>query len=479
MSDALLATIRSILEHMDEPGSALFGPLVTEEQAVADQIVKLLDDVRRLEALTERLDADGERRRLAYRQLLQGFKAVQRVSRILLDTTDVDAICDQTVRIVVEHLGADNCSILLLNRDRTMLRLVAAHGRGDASLTEKEREARFNRDLTLKVGEGVAGQVVTTGRARFLANVDDDPAFKPIGSAIAVRSLYSFPLRAKSQVMGVINVSHPNLENGGTNLRRLMVLLSSSIGQVITIARLHRRLITEEHERHAKLANMGEMAASVAHEINNPVTNVLLRAQRLKRSPKNAEKVVSLAEQIEQETYRITKIVSKLLDVGPNDDEEPAPQSLNEVVEDTLILTEYHLRSKQSISVRKMLQDGLPEIKVVRRELEQVFTNLITNAARAMPDGGDITIITRFSDPPPGLRPGRYVAADFIDTGRGIPPEHLSKIFQPFFTTGRPAGGTGLGLPISREIIDRSGGAILVESEVGEGTTFTVVLPAV
>ena len=477
MSEDLLSFIHSILEEGDTPGT-LPNPLLEEERVIAGKVVHLAGEVQALGARADRMDRDRERRRIAYRQLFRGLKAVRRVGRILLETTDVDEICKRCVRILVEDLGAVNCSILLLSHGRQNLRLVAAYGRGDEHLSEQEREARFNRVLTIKVGEGVAGRVVSTGKPRYLTNVEDDPSFAPLRSSIDVKSLYCFPLRGKSANIGVINLSHPNLEDSGTNLRRLLFLLSSSVGQVITIARLHRRLITQEYERHAKLASLGEMAASIAHEINNPVTNILLRAQKLRRANCDPDKVKSLASEMEKETFRIAKIVTKLLDVGPDDEEEPTLESVNEVVEDTLILTEHHLRSSQAITENRVFEEGIPEIRVVRRELEQVFTNLITNAARAMPEGGDLSIVTRSVESVPDLPLDRYVAIDFIDTGQGILPEYIEKIFQPFFTTGRKAGGAGLGLPISREIVERFGGEITVKSQEGEGTCFTVFLPA-
>jgi len=478
MTEDLLSFIHGVLEGGESPGVAP-APLLEEERLIAAKVANLAREVQALEEQADRMDRDRDRRRIAYRQLLRGLKAVRRVGRILLETTDVDEICRRCVRIMVEDLGAVNSSILLLSHGKKTLRLVAAYGRGEEHLSDKQREARFNRMLTIKVGEGVAGRVVSTGKPRYLANVEDDPSFAPLRSSIVVKSLYCFPLRGKSANIGVINLSHPNLEDSGTNLRRLLFLLSSSVGQVITIARLHRRLITQEYERHAKLASLGEMAASVAHEINNPVTNILLRAQKLKRANCDADKVKALASDMEKETFRIAKIVTKLLDVGPDEEEEPTLESVNEVVEDTLILTEHHLRSRQSITVNRMFEEGIPEIRVVRRELEQVFTNLITNAARAMPEGGELTIVTRSSESGPDLPPDRYVAVDFIDTGQGILPEYLEKIFQPFFTTGRKGGGAGLGLPISREIVERFGGEITVKSREDEGTCFTVLLPAV
>ncbi|MBN2492767.1 MAG: GAF domain-containing protein [Planctomycetes bacterium] len=477
MSEDLISCIHALLEAGAAP-QALGVPPLNEERAIAARMVRLAAAREALQAQAGRLEAERERRRLAYRQLLRGFAGVRRVGRVLLETSDVDEICRRSVRIMVEDLGAANCSILLLSADRTTLRLAAAHGLGDDALGAAEKAARFNRALTIRAGEGVAGQVVTTGKPRYLANVADDPSFQRLATAVPVKSLYCFPLRSKRSLIGVLNVSHPNLDGAGTNLRRLLSLLSGAIGQVITIARLHRRLLTEEHERQQKLASMGEMAASVAHEISNPVTNILLRAQKLKRAPRDAEEVSRLAAEMEKETHRIIKIVSKLLDVGPDEGEAPALESLNDVVEDTLVLTEHHLRAARAIAVRKDLAEDLPAVRLVRRELEQVFTNLIVNAARAMPAGGVLTIATRLATPAEAPAPGRHVAAAFADTGHGIAPEHLERIFEPFFTTARKTGGAGLGLPISREIVERYGGAIRVESTPGRGTTFTVVLPA-
>lgn len=474
MSERLISYLDRVLDPDASPEAAP-EPFSGAERAIATRVDRLGARLRSLEDHATRLEADVRRRRGDYRRLGTGLRAVRKVSRLLLDTTDVDTVCARTVEILVRDLGADNTSILLLAPDRRSLRLAAAAGSADQALTAPERDAHFNRGLVIAVGEGVAGEVVRTGRPRHVVDVDREPAFKPLVGAVAVKSLYCFPLRNKSDVVGVLNVSHPHLETPRTNLRRLLSLLSSTIGQVITIARLHRRLIAQESERHAKLAQIGEMSASVAHEIRNPLTNILLRAQRLGRNPADPAKVARLAGDIERESHRITRIVTRLLDLGGEGDEVPTTASVHEIIEDTLVLTEHHLRSTRGVLVQRAFSAGLPAVKVVRRELEQVFTNLITNAARAMPDGGTLTIATRPTDHD-GSGTGLSVA--FTDSGHGIAPEHLSEIFRPFFTTGRQQGGTGLGLGITREIVERQGGTIRAESTPGHGATFTVVLPA-
>lgn len=397
---------------------------------------------------------------------------------VLLDTVDARSICDRAVRVMVDDLGAVNCSIMLLTPDGRALRVAAACGRDDRDLSDAERASRFERAREIPLGEGIAGQVAVSGRPRFVADVQADDAFKVMSTAVEVRSLYCFPLRGRDELMGVINLSHPHLDEAATSLRRILHLFAASVGQALTVARLHRRVLEEERERHTKLAAMGEMAATVAHEINNPLTNILLRAQRLQRGARTPEQIEKLSAQIEREVERISKITTKLLQVGPERDDAPRAEALASVVEDTLILTEHHLRTRRAIDVTTELDPDLPSVVVVRHELEQVFTNLITNAARAMPDGGRLVIRATTVAGAVDLPVGRYVAVSFADSGCGIPEENRARIFDAFFTTGERIGGSGLGLPISREIVERFGGRITVDSEPGAGSTFTVTLPA-
>jgi signal transduction histidine kinase len=471
--DRIQETLRRAL---DEDGFAPPDTLREDERVLAARVAELRRQARVHERRAQLAAEALKRIARIHQRTLRGLRAVQRVGGILSEASDANGICQAAVRILVEELGVENCSILLLDEDGRNLRLRAACGRRDSELSEAER-GRFNRELVIPVGEGVAGTVVQTRRPMMIADVAKEGTFKRFDAeGVAVKSLLCFPLLSKSRVIGVINLSHPLIAQIGVELRRVLYLLSQMIGQVLTLSWMNRERLRAQFQRTEKLVAVGELSASVAHEINNPVTNILLRAQKLRRDAAAGEKVHTVAGEIERETVRIGRIVSRILEFAHRDEEEEPPerQNLNDLLEDTLILTEHHLTKKQRIRVRKALASELPDTLLRKGELEQVFTNLISNAAQAMPEGGDLTISTGVETDPQGAT---WIRVTLTDTGCGIPPENLERIFMPFFSTKKRGEGTGLGLPISRDLVQKNGGRIDVESVPGEGTSFHVVLP--
>ncbi|MBI2931273.1 MAG: HAMP domain-containing protein [Planctomycetes bacterium] len=220
--------------------------------------------------------------------------------------------------------------------------------------------------------------------------------------------------------------------------------------------------------RAEKLASVGRMAAGVAHELNNPLTGVLTFAHLLARKmPKESQDFADL-QVIINETNRCSKIIKDLLQFSREAQSDRKPERINNVIRQTLPLLE-HQAEFQNIQIRLELDEALPPIVIDAAQIKQVLMNIIQNAAQAMPNGGALTIAT-------SARAGS-VAVRISDTGCGIPPENLEKIFDPFFTTKDPGKGTGLGLAVSLRLAENHGGTIDVASEVGKGSTFTIVLP--
>jgi signal transduction histidine kinase len=228
-----------------------------------------------------------------------------------------------------------------------------------------------------------------------------------------------------------------------------------------------RRLIQAE-----KLAAVGEMAAGIAHELNNPLTTVTGFTELvLDDLPVDSESRPDL-ELVLREARRARDVVRRLLDFSRRSESERTRVDLNELMGDVLSLTN-HLMHTSGIQVDVSLGKSLPWVSVDRNQMKQVFLNLFHNAIQAMPTGGQLFIRTA-----PRQRDGRkWVTASIKDTGAGITLEHRERIFEPFFTTKSAQGGTGLGLSITYGIVADHAGEIEVESEVGQGTCFTVWLP--
>ncbi len=225
----------------------------------------------------------------------------------------------------------------------------------------------------------------------------------------------------------------------------------------------------------AKLASVGEIAAGVAHEINNPLAIIYEEAalvtDLLDPSFGQTMDAAELRERlgaIKEAALRGRDITRKLLAFARQDEPELAPVQLESVVERVLKVKEMDLRTS-NIEVRKEFAPVLPEIVASANQLEQVLLNLINNARDAIGSNGRITLRTRVEN--------GWVELDIGDTGRGMAPEVLGKVFFPFFTTKGVGKGTGLGLSISYGIIKSMGGRIEVQSRVGAGTTFTLFFP--
>jgi two-component system NtrC family sensor kinase len=217
-----------------------------------------------------------------------------------------------------------------------------------------------------------------------------------------------------------------------------------------------------------KLASLGKMAAGVAHEINNPLTSIILNTHLLLEEKKEGDEEREPLTLVADEAARCAQIVSGLLNFARQTPAASAPADVNDIVERAVQLLEMQA-SVRNIRIERDTDPSLPLIKLDRNKIQQVFSNLTLNACEAMPRGGTLRITSRMS------RDGTAVEIVFADTGVGIPRENIPKLFDPFFTT--KSFGTGLGLAVSYGIVRQRGGTIDVRSEVGRGATFTVRLP--
>lgn len=249
--------------------------------------------------------------------------------------------------------------------------------------------------------------------------------------------------------------------------RRLQAEREKLAAQVAEGARLHAQVLQTE-----KLAALGQVIARLAHELSNPLVAILGTAELLRRSPLAAE-TLERVNRITQQAERMARLVRNLLSfTRQRPPHRRQPLSLNRLLEETLELEAFELQRSQVAVVRKLDPD-LPETLADPDQLQQVFTNLVRNAAQAMRGAhghGTLTVATRYDEP------AGQVVAEIADDGPGIAPEHLPRIFDPFFTNKPEGEGTGLGLAIARGILEAHGGRIGVESRPGEGATFTVEL---
>jgi signal transduction histidine kinase/CheY-like chemotaxis protein len=293
--------------------------------------------------------------------------------------------------------------------------------------------------------------------------------------ATAVHSALCVPLFVKDQVVGVIQVVNKLNGQFNKNDQALFLSIAASVAAAIENARLYSELsdFAWELERSQaqlvqaeKMAAVGRLAASIAHEINNPLQAIHNSLHLTLRPALSAEKRARYLAMAQEEVERLIDIVRRLLEFYRPSRGRRSMANVNQVVENVLALMNKRLQHEHVV-VETHLSPDLPPLRVVPDQLAQVFLNIVINAVEAMPDGGRLAIHTEES------ADGAWVT--FADNGPGMDEETKANIFEPFFTT--KSTGTGLGLAISYGIIERHEGEIQVDSAPGAGSVFTVCLP--
>ncbi len=377
-----------------------------------------------------------------------------------------------------------------------IMSLYLVEGEGDS----REAVLRIHRGLPeeyikragrISYPHGVTWKVISSGEPVYYQDLSAEPSpLGPAGSALGPRVVLSLPLKHRGQTIGVIHFT--SMEKRAFEKYELDIL--HSIGNQMGIAvskakmfeeagdrakeleRLYHDLKTTQDQliQNEKLASLGQLVSSIAHEINNPLTPILGYSQMLIAAPETeADKRQKFIEVIHNSADKVRKIVENLLSFARKDKPRREYVDINEIIRSAVEFRQYQLEL-ENIKVVMDLDAGLPRTMADSTQIDQVFTNLILNACHAINGtcgaGGTITIKTG-----KGMRDD--IEAVVSDTGSGIREEVIRRIFDPFFTTKPPGVGTGLGLSVSYGIMKEHDGDISVESEPGKGASFTVRLP--
>lgn len=309
--------------------------------------------------------------------------------------------------------------------------------------------------------------------AAYLFNTD---LTELIGSSLPqFRRIFKLLQKESSpKVLSELSLSMPNGHEIMVEVSARFVKIDEEL-LIQAIARdvSEQHALTDKLVQADKLVLLGQLSAGIAHDIRNPLAAVNLNLQILKRNLPKESPEHSYIEVALQGVERIHRIVEVSLNFSKPAVIEVAKININSLIPTIIDLTASSIKRK-NIMVDVDLDDDLQYISADTKQLQQVFINLITNAADAIKDSGKITIKT-YNEKSHKYDEKDFVVVTISDTGCGIPAEDLSKIFNPFFT--RKADGTGLGLPITHRILHQHGGIIDVESTVGTGTTFYVKLP--
>lgn len=291
--------------------------------------------------------------------------------------------------------------------------------------------------------------------------------------AIYLIELYTKPIKRIIDASGEIAGGFYHKVEVGPNDDEYSRNLGSAFNAMVEAIEERDRWLTERAEKtiliSEKLASIGRLASGMAHEINNPLTGILtfssLLLKELKGTPYEAD-----LEVIRDETLRCRSIVRRMLDFSRESKPAKEKADINQIIEESLLILEKHVNF-QNIVIEKDLDPAIPRMLLDVNQIKSVINNLCVNAADAMPEGGRLTIISRWR------ADDAVVDIRIRDTGVGISPENINKIFEPFFTTKEVGKGTGLGLAMTYGIIRGHNGTIDVESKAGAGTEFTIRLP--
>ncbi len=317
--------------------------------------------------------------------------------------------------------------------------------------------AQMEAMYALSRAEVIGQELRTVFPAEFVEAIDS------ARNESGVHHLYKFPLTTRAGEQRTANIA----------IAPLMSREFIAVGRIVLVDDITERVSLETQLAQAdKLSSIGLLAAGVAHEINTPLAVISSYSQLLSKQMRGDPRLGPVLEKITQQSFRASEIANGLLNFSRTSTTEFRETNLNQVIRDTLSLLEHQFKTAQ-ILVDIDLAEQLPAIHGNPGKLQQVFLNLLLNAKEAMPGGGRLRVTTLVNG---------HVEAVVADSGSGIAPEHLKRIYDPFFTTKtmpRPGErrGTGLGLSVSYGIIQEHAGKIHVESAVGAGTTFHLEFP--
>lgn len=463
------------------PRSELCVPMKIGERIIGVlnvESVKLnhftLADQQLLQTLATQTAVALENARL-YTQIQRNARelaALNSATHALASNLDLNTVLQQTMSHINTLLEAEDASVLLHDVENNDLVFAAV-------ATDSAFPILFGKHIALD--SGIAGWIVRNRQPVRLENAQADPRFYnaiDAMTAVTTRSLLAVPLITKDRVIGVIEVINKVYGVFDDHDLELLQALASSAAIAIDNAHLYQELIDQlQMLRRAqaqliqseKMAALGRLIASISHEINNPLQSIqgclTLAKEELEGDirPAKMERYLNVAE---DEIERIATIVRRVRDFYRPSSQEQSAIDLHQTLESVLELAGKQLQHSE-VTVERIWAPNLPPVNANSAHLKQVFLNLVLNAIDAMPAGGILSIRT--------LLNATTVGIEFSDTGIGMSAETQARLFEPFFTT-KPHG-SGLGLSISYGIIEAHHGQISVTSELGNGTTVTILLP--
>ncbi len=427
------------------------------------------------------MEKDIEKSQRQIEQLNSRIATLNAISKTIISSLNLDEILSSTIDKILENDAPDNVRIYLLDDGRKTLNLAAHKGFSANFISHPLMTFR-------KPGNGLLGQILLDGEPKVVDNtLQSTGPYVDLLIEEGIQSAVYIPLVIRGEPVGVLCVSSLVPDKFSSEFVEFLAAIGNHIGVAVDNAGMYRDIkaayqdLKEAHEQVVwteKLASLGKLAATIAHEINNPLAGVLNYIRLLIKmharnrfSPEKLEDISRYLTIMESETARCGEIVKDLLAFARRTKITIDSNSIADIINKTLTLISHDLEMKE-IKLQKSIEPNLPKVECDFKQIQQVLLNLMYNASEAMINGGTLTV-----------RANRAVGSEahleviISDTGYGIAKENMGNIFEPFFTTKEEEKGVGLGLSVAYGIIAKHNGSISVESEVGKGSTFKVRLP--
>ena len=389
----------------------------------------------------------------------------------LMESIDRNALVCKIAERVEELIRADTTAVSGIDHATRMLVYWGAYGSKARALAARETPVE---------SAGIYNWLASYGTPVHIVDTQSDPLVDAeCMRTLGIRSIIAVPLWSANSLIGILTAFN---KKGAAffdkhDLRLLTVfanLAAAALQNSLLYSDLKNSMdeIKTAHEqliRSTKLAAIGELSTNLAHEINNPLTSVLGYTTHLLKTLDLGEPSRRMLGMVEQETLRVRKIIRNLLDFARQRPAWMQCQDIAAPLRETVALVQ-GIAGASSVLIRESYPDQPVLVNIDHNEMKQVFINIVNNALHAMQGGGELSIRLREAG-------DNTAVVEFEDTGIGIAPEHLQKIFEPFFSTKDNGDGTGLGLSISYRIVQQHGGRIEVESTSGHGALFRLILP--
>ncbi|MCH7652090.1 MAG: HAMP domain-containing protein [Chloroflexi bacterium] len=406
-----------------------------------------------------------------------------------------DELLTSLLKIIVAAHDADSASVHLFDEEKRVLRSVALVGMGFNDL----------RPGTYRIGEGIVGKVLLDRTSLIVEDIpSSDIVVNPTLKERGIKTVVSTPLIVQDRALGVVTLHFKTARTADDFELSVTELMAESIAHVLERVRLLEterkqaadlaeaneanvsmmrdlELAQQRNLQSAKMAAVGQLAGGVAHEINNPLASILgfaqLGKQKLLADMGNLSEEHNLAYlerylgYIDNEARRCARIVSKMLSYTQSPEQQMVPTDINQLLEQA-IRTNINNMATAGVKPALDLADDLPSVQGHPASLVQAFSNVISNAVVAMPDGGTLKIRSQLVGGRGG--PLSSIEVRFQDSGHGMDAETASKVFDPFFTTAEPGRGTGLGMYMCYQIVQQHEGDIEITSSEFEGTLVAI-----